>query len=1536
MAVTWKNQGPAPIRTIQPTFDLDQVGAVHTVVTHPTDPQTIWVGTVNGGIWKTTNAKDAKPNWVSETDQLASLSIGAIDVDPAKPENLVAGVGRFSNYREAGGNLIGLLKSINGGNTWDRIGGPTLNGKNISGVSIRGDIVLVTAKNGGLFRSSDGATTFTPVTGPTGTDFAATQFTDLIIDPVNNKRFYASSIGATAAIFVSEDAGATWSKIADSTSNIGIATNTDNIQLAISKNPAGDSVLHAGIVNGGKFAKLARTDNKGTNWNAFDPPTYTANGKPVGINSGGQGGINFSIAADPDDPNIVYVAGDTTDGLRNNELGAQTYTGPVFQGTTSATSVAWKPASHKGAKDGRAPHTDTRQMIFDADKNIIQVDDGGVYKLTNPKNDTGDQQRSWTTINGNLSITENPHVDWDANNKNILNGAQDNSVNVGGYNRTEPWQEWLSGDGQVVRVDDTRTDYSLQYGSTQKFGQFSVRKVDNQGIVRESATAPLNVIGQNKDLSAYEKSLGTEMPFVTPLETNKVESGWLAFSGKTRIYESKDQGKTVKDIFTLPSANDDGAQLAYGGQSDGNKNSNVLYIGTENKVYLRSQADQAPTQLTAYPGTGQIQDIAIDPTDWKKVYIAETSKIYRSTDAGDSWTDITGDLIGTDRITAESIKTIEVVPNGSGGAGVLVGGLGGVYAINNAHAATTFNWAKFGEKLPNLRVYELNYDVRDDVIVAGTLGRGAWVATNVKAEFGGAATAAPPAAPRSATVEVTVSNASASENVSTVNPNNNQEDFGPIEDPNFTNAEGKNDPEGDPTEAAGMLFTINLGTSSNNPVTAHVTTKDGTAKAGSDYEVFDEIITFLPGQLTQDVKVKVMDDNIPESDKFFYLNVTDAKDATTGAPVKIPDSQGIATIYGDPDEGDLDALGELLLGTDLVDDLEGDIGEETLAGFAADDQLDGGPGDDLVTYEFDPAGAKINLSSGTAKDGFGATDTLKNIESVIGSPFDDVIEGDSGNNTLTGGEGNDLFSYSSVPSLIKGNDVITDFTSGKDKLFVAPEFGFTSPDQVISALQTSTSPVGLKLNFTGTNGSILFADLSALTTSDILLTDPTIPPTPTPVGNGVMELSTKNYTVKENGGNATITVNRSQLGASGTVDYTTSDGTATAGADYTKTSGTLSFATTESSKTFTIPILSDDLAEGVETFNVNLSNPTNGFKLGGNQTAVVNIDDVVISLPTPTPTTPTPTPSVPPLPSIPTPSVPTPTPVVPTPVPTPEPTPVVPTPVPTPEPTPVPTSVPTPVPTPEPTPFPIPIPTPIASTITISTPVINNSDPGKPTNLPQNQSFDNVYLLTDGNDNTIPSNAFGKFIWALSGNDSLTGSGNTDSIQGNQGADTIDGADGDDFLYGGKGADQLSGSNGNDSIEGNNDNDTLNGGNGNDTMRGGKEKDILVGGTGDDELWGDKDQDILYGGTGNDVFALRIGDGSNGVAESDVIADFVAGDKIKLDPQVSFNNLTFETVNVVLDGAAPLASTAIKLGGNYLGVVYDSAKSGDLTSVSFI
>src|SRR4029077_1012456 len=81
-----------------------------------------------------------------------------------------------------------------------------------------------------------------------------------------------------------------------------------------------------------------------------------------------------------------------------------------------------------------------------------------------------------------------------------------------------------------------------------------------------------------------------------------------------------------------------------------------------------------------------------------------------------------------------------------------------------------------------------------------------------------------------------------------------------------------------------------------------------------------------------------------------------------------------------------------------------------------------------------------------------------------------------------------------------------------------------------------------------------------------------------------------------------------------TVNYSTANGTATAGSDYQAASGTLTFTPGEISKTVTVQVIGDRLAEANETFGVNLSAPTNATIADGTGAGTIMDDEPRISI----------------------------------------------------------------------------------------------------------------------------------------------------------------------------------------------------------------------------------------------------------------------------------------------------------------------------------
>jgi Ca2+-binding RTX toxin-like protein len=131
------------------------------------------------------------------------------------------------------------------------------------------------------------------------------------------------------------------------------------------------------------------------------------------------------------------------------------------------------------------------------------------------------------------------------------------------------------------------------------------------------------------------------------------------------------------------------------------------------------------------------------------------------------------------------------------------------------------------------------------------------------------------------------------------------------------------------------------------------------------------------------------------------------------------------TITGDGNANDLS-------GGAGVDSLTGADGNDTLKGGTGNDTLNGGNDTDTADYSEDGAGVAINLSSGTATDGGGGSDTLSNIENARGSAFNDTLTGSSSANDLYGGAGVDTINANAGADSLYGEDGADTMDGGDD------------------------------------------------------------------------------------------------------------------------------------------------------------------------------------------------------------------------------------------------------------------------------------------------------------------------------------------------------------------------------------------------------------------------------------------------------------------------------------------------------------------------
>lgn len=155
----WIQQGPSLIRgggegMVNPSV----VGAVQCVAPHPTNANILYIGAVNGGVWRTTNATTTSPLWEFISGDFPSQCVGALEFDPTNSlfQTIVVGLGQFSSFGRFGIGRKGVFRTTNGGSSWNNIDANGIfENANITGIAARGAIIVATTDNEGIWRTID-------------------------------------------------------------------------------------------------------------------------------------------------------------------------------------------------------------------------------------------------------------------------------------------------------------------------------------------------------------------------------------------------------------------------------------------------------------------------------------------------------------------------------------------------------------------------------------------------------------------------------------------------------------------------------------------------------------------------------------------------------------------------------------------------------------------------------------------------------------------------------------------------------------------------------------------------------------------------------------------------------------------------------------------------------------------------------------------------------------------------------------------------------------------------------------------------------------------------------------------------------------------------------------------------------------------------------------------------------------------------------------------------------------------------------------
>ncbi|QEH35011.1 Calx-beta domain protein [Aquisphaera giovannonii] len=409
-------------------------------------------------------------------------------------------------------------------------------------------------------------------------------------------------------------------------------------------------------------------------------------------------------------------------------------------------------------------------------------------------------------------------------------------------------------------------------------------------------------------------------------------------------------------------------------------------------------------------------------------------------------------------------------------------------------------------------------------------------------------------------------------------------------------------------------FVVSLAHATARTVSVKYATADGTATAGSDYNAASGTLTFAPGETSKTVNVTIRGDVLVEDDETFYL------DLSTPSNAVLATARGTATISND------DAAPALSIGSRSVG--EGQSGS-TPAVFTVTLST---ASSKTVTVAYATAngtataGSDYNAASGTLTFAPGETSKAVSID-VLGDAIDEADEtftvtlSAATNATIADAQGlGTILDDDSPPTISIGDRRVTEGNSGSTAAEFIVSLSAASGKTITVAYATSNGTATAGSDYTAASGTLTFAPgetskaISVAVLGDTLaeadeaysvtLSTPTNATLADASATGtilddddVPTLSVGDVTVAEgDSGSVQAVFTVSLSAASGetiTVGYATANGTATAGSDYTAASGTLTFAPGETSKTINVDVLGDLLPEGLETFLVQLSSPTN-------------------------------------------------------------------------------------------------------------------------------------------------------------------------------------------------------------------------------------------------------------------------------------------------------------------------------------------------------
>ncbi len=663
-------------------------GRITDVAIAPDNDDHLYVATATGGIFR---SYDRGVNWIPIFDNEAKMSIGDIAIAPSSPQRIYAGTGEANGSATDGAYFgDGIYRSDDAGDSWTNVGLPESN--HIGRIVVDPtdpDRVFVAAtgqlygtnSERGIYRTLNGGVSWEQVLFVTDSTAAI----DVAMNVVNTNILYASMwertrkpwerdyAGVTSAIHRSMDGGTTWNRLGEANELPAPNVQTGRIGIAVSESDP--STVYARYTTNkitNEFDGLYKSIDNGNNWTLVTPASALSG---IDANFGWYFG---NLRVNPTNSSEVYIVG--------LEIAKSTDSGESWQ------TLPGMQVDHH-ALDFSRTNSDF----------MFAGNDGGAYISNNGGN-------SWSKFL-NLPITQFYNIEVDRTQpERLYGGTQDNNTIRTMTGGASDWHSIWGGDGFHVNVDPVDNNYiyvESQYGNLGRSidGGDSFNYATNgiSGNDRNNWNTPVIISPFDHEILYY----GTNR-----LYTSNRASNWTVISPDLTdgVHPS---GSMAFGTLTAIASSYNNLDVIYTGSDDGNVN--VTFDGGASWTDVSTGLpDQYITSIAMVPDDDMIAYVTV--SGFK--YLEYTPHVFKTTDGGENWTDISSNLpnLPINDIITYSEENILLVATD----------LNVWFSINDGES-----WDILGNGLPQTIIMDLKLHESTQTLYAGTFGRGMFSFDNV-------------------------------------------------------------------------------------------------------------------------------------------------------------------------------------------------------------------------------------------------------------------------------------------------------------------------------------------------------------------------------------------------------------------------------------------------------------------------------------------------------------------------------------------------------------------------------------------------------------------------------------------------------------------------------------------------------------------------------------------------------------------------------------------------------------------------------------